>query len=183
MPFTDNSVNISICQFSNCAKLEISDACTDYDTGTLLINGDAVTAAVLTIDGVAYDVFSIYSAAVTQDDLVYTTDDVLAGASVTDGFHTIVYELTAGGTTYTMYEKNLLYYCSLECCVYNMIANIPNYYNCNKCDKSYIENALTAWGLLLSLRYSMECGDVSNAEDIFETLKLICDTTNCNCNN
>jgi hypothetical protein len=181
MPFTDSSVNIKVCQYSNCSKLQVSDNCTDYDS-SLQINGNPVTAAVLTIDDVDYDVLSVFSAATTQDDLVYTTDDVLSGASSADGFHTIVYTLTAGGVDYVMSEKNLLYICELECCVHGMIAKIPEYYNCNNCDSEYINNALTAWGMLLSLRYSMLCGDLSNAENIYDTLDDICSTSNCNCN-
>lgn len=181
MSFTNESMNISVCQYENCGKLQIVDTSTDYDLA-LTINGEAVISAVIGVNGEEFDVFSIFSAATSQDDLVYTSDDVLEDASATDGFKTISYVLTTANATYTMYEKRMLFYCEIECCVYKMIKDIPSYYCSDKCNKIYIDNALTAWGLLLSLRFSMMCGDLSRAEQTYNMLKTICDTNNCNCN-
>lgn len=186
------AVEIEICQYDTCNKVSISDVSTSlYDAGTVTIGGNVVTEAVIVIDEdttLTYDVLSIFTAATDQSDLIFTSDDVLVDSdgnalSLTDGFHTIDYYVIAGGTTYTLAQKNVLFICNLECCIYKKIAQIPDYYNCNNCENEYIQNTMTAYSMLLSLYSSMASGDLIATERIYDLLTVICNTTNCNCNN
>lgn len=178
------AINISICQENNCAELVINDISTSlYDDGTVEINSTAVTEATVSIEDAdgnsdSFNVLSVFTGATTQDDLSFNIS-TLYDETFADGAYTIVYTIVAD-TTYTI-TKSVYLYCTIECCVTKMIATIPNYYNCNKCNSKEILNALTAESLLLSLKNSAGCGDVASTEKIYALLDKVCTFKNCNC--
>ena len=179
------SMNTDLGQANNCSELVIRDNSTDYWTN-LVIGGDAVTAAVLTIDDVEYDVFTTFSAAAVADDqtlLEYNfggDGGIDEDYTVSDGYHQIIYTLTAGETEYEVI-KETVFYCQAACCVYQKVQKIYDYYNCDECEDTFIDDALTAYGLLKSLEYHTMFGDIQKALDTLTVLEQICDLENCNC--
>jgi len=181
------SLNFSTCQFDNCTKLRITDISTDWASSTIPI-GDPNAYVLITItdsDGnvETWDVSDVFDIATVQADLVFDSDDY-SGGPYSDGKYIIKYDIyvdsTAVTPTYTK-TKDQFFDCSIDCCISKMVAKIPDYYQCEDCDREYIRNTLILNGLLLSLKDKVRFGLWAEAQDIYDVLNTMCDWKNCNC--
>ena len=118
------------------------------------------------------------SFAAVSSDLRYTTS-----TSFPDGVYTIRYVITGngGGTAFTNeVTREFLNYCGNKCCVYNMIAAIPEA-NCS-CNSESVDRALFAYTMLQALKNSAQSGQETRAININATLAILCKAENCsNC--
>jgi hypothetical protein len=116
--------------------------------------------------------------------LIYTiiSDDLgmALNVSIPDDIYNIIYTLTdsLSGTVYS-YETNLLLYCNTECCVYNKIATIPQFYSCSTCNSTHIDEAMLAYSMMIGLRANSSCGNSTAALNTLNLLKKICNYQPC----
>ena len=98
-------------------------------------------------------------------------------SSLNDDIYNIVYSVTDISTTPATihtYSSSILLYCGVECCVYNKVQSIPQYYECNTCNSVHINDALTCWGLLMGLESAARCGSANALLDTLNLLKKLC---------
>lgn len=116
--------------------------------------------------------------AVVSADLRYTTS-----TSFPDGVYTIRYVITGngGGTAFTNeVTREFLNYCGNKCCVYNMVAAIPEA-DCS-CNSETVDRAIFAYTMLQALKNSAQAGQETRAANISATLAVLCKAENCtNC--
>ncbi len=181
------SLNFSTCQFENCTKLRITDISTDWASSTIPIGDpNAVVLIVITDSGSnteTWDVSTAFHTATVQSDLVFDSDDY-SGGPYSDGHYTIEYSIYPSSppvtVTYTK-TKDQFFICQIDCCISKMVSKIPDYYQCEGCDREYIRNTLILNGLLLALKDKVRFGLWSEAQDIWDVLDSMCDWKNCNC--
>lgn len=97
-----------------------------------------------------------------------------------DGMYVIRYVLTGngGGTAFTQeVTRDFLVYCLNKCCVYDMIAKVPEA-NCS-CDSDVVERALFAFTMLQALKYSAQSGQDTRAANINSSLTALCAQNDC----
>jgi len=115
---------------------------------------------------------------------VFTYNDI--AANLTDGWHTIVYTITAtvGDSieTYTDTIK-IFTYCNIKCCVFNKMLEMNDFDICK--DSERIASLMHMWNLYNSMLYSANgCGE-SQATEILTRLQQLCEvddtTSGCGC--
>lgn len=113
--------------------------------------------------------------AVDGTDLDYSTTTAFP-----DGLYRIRYVIVGngGGTAFTKeVTREFLVYCQKNCCVYDMIAQIPEL-ECS-CDDERIDRALFAFSYLQALKLAAGSGQATRASNINTTLTTLCAQNNC----
>ena len=174
------SINFTTCQDEGCTEVHIQDTSTGWVTDLTFASVTSATIAITYPGGTTdtFDITTTITGASSQDDLLYE----LTGLTETgDGGYTIVYTITDGATTWTD-TSYLFFKCVIECCVWELLAGIVDYYDCNNCSDEYIKNALDAKAMLASLQGHVKRGNFLKATTILSTLTTMCDFKNCDCN-
>jgi len=189
-------LNFNICQGSSCTGLTFSDTTGSFEGGTATgyTNAELAAAdqAVLTItmaDGTIYtiDLFNIIpgmgfpSNTSTVEYLIPNTDIGLAiGEQLPDQIITFTYTVHTGAVTYTQ-TITQAFYCQVTCCVNTMFLDID--FECASCNNNSMDNALQAFAMLQGLKYSANCGNITEFNNILTQLNKLCSNTNCSsCN-
>lgn len=149
-----------------------------------VVSDTELTLASALSDDVDYEWGFNLNTTPTASDLIF---DVVAqdlglaeDAVIPDDSYNILYEVYDDSTgVWYVYETNILLYCNVECCVYSKLQAIPQYYKCDNCDSTYIDNALLAFAFLESLKAAARCGSSDNLVDILDTLKKLCNYQAC----
>lgn len=115
------------------------------------------------------------------DTLAYTITEALLGVTMIDGLYTIRYYVKDTNAVTTTVIFTVAVYCKVECCVNGIVNKIPDYYQCESCDNTYLRNANEAKAMLEALKLSACGGITGRFEDILETLQDICETMGCTC--
>ena len=145
------------------------------------INLTSTGAGVVTVRANVISVFPTLPNLVNTQFTVNTTDlKYTTSTSFPDGLYTVRYVIAGngGGTAFANENlKEFLVYCNKKCCVYNMIAAIPEV-NCS-CDSEVVGRALFAYTMLQALKNSAQSGQDVRAKNINDALKILCDSANC----
>tara|TARA_R110001632_G_scaffold54822_1_gene134183 strand:- start:186 stop:1118 length:933 start_codon:yes stop_codon:yes gene_type:complete len=114
---------------------------------------------------------------------VFTYNDI--AADLTDGWHTIVYTITAtvGSITETYTDTIKIFtYCDIKCCVFSKMLEMKTLDLCKDVEK--VASYMHLWTLYKSLIYAANGCDASQATDILLRLNKLCPaatTGGCGC--
>ena len=121
-----------------------------------------------------------FDSSVDPDNLYYVLDSNYL-TTYEDGVWTVQYYVEDSNGDSCDSTFNIAMYCKAECGIYQVIADIPDYYTCETCDNKFIDAAVTLWGLLQSLKLAACSASVdkfnnilTTIQDILETLKYEC---------
>ena len=121
-----------------------------------------------------------YAAAIyiTASDLGQT-----AGGTISDDIYTFIYKFTFGGSTdeYGAFEQTEALSCNIHCYVEGLIAGIPDAYNCNDCDNTYLLDTAKVYFYYKALNSSAYNGSLARYNSILSALCDIKDLTTSSC--
>lgn len=194
---------LSVCESKSCDSFDINETTGLYPANaggydiTQAVNYDVanVIDARLEItlpDGtvVAIDSNSpipVYPTLPDSSGLVpFTVTNTMLGltGSLPDGLYKIKYQIDINNVfsqiQITDVVENVLFTCSLRCCIDKMFSKIP-IQNCD-CDSSAVKNALLASALYSALCSAAKCGNITAVDNLMDRLNKLCNVTSCNCN-
>jgi hypothetical protein len=156
---------------------------------TSSVNATAGTAIDLTSTGsgtvsVKSNVIGVFPTLPNVDGTTFSVDtDDLSYATATEfpsGIYTIRYVVYGnGGGNDGSFEviREFLIFCGKVCCIHNIIAEIPEK-DC-ACDNVAVERALFAFTMLEALQHAAQSGQNTRANNINETLDILCSENFC----
>ncbi len=184
-------LNFSTCVINGCTQIQFKETTGFYSTantggwGTPNIDlTDAVTATLAitpygstttyTIDLLATTLFPTDNSSFTYD---IPLSDIGSLTSIVDGQWLFVYTVTDATDTYTksIYKY---FYCNVECCVTDMLAELDLSCDCCK-DSTEYKDYILAWTQLQSLKKAAACGDSDNFTAIKKIIDKLCLNSGC----
>jgi len=204
-------LTISTLQQTSCTELVITDSTGAWTAGNttgwsvsggsgsnIVIDDSSVTTATLTLTNPAGTEYIInlmdtttwqaitpytsgapFDSSVDPANLTFTLDSTYMGTA-TDGIWTIVYYVTDGvdeaTSTYTQ-----AFFCNVKCCVFALLATLPEYYDCQSCDNKYIDNTVTIWGLYKALEIAACSATTDRFDEILASLVNACEAMGLDC--
>ena len=133
---------------------------------------------------VATNVIDVFDTLPNVDGTIFNinTSDVnyATSTSFPDGVYTFRYVITGngGGADFTVETyREFLLYCANKCCIYNLIAQIPEA-DCS-CKDDMVDRALFGFIMLQALKYAAQVGQKERADAINATLLRLCEQDSC----
>jgi hypothetical protein len=126
-----------------------------------------------------------WDSSVSPGTLSFTLTSDILGTSIIDGIWRIKYYVATAEvpSIVALYEFYIGFYCNVECCVESLLAAIPEHYNCDNCDNTYIRDVMTAKALLEALKLAACGAQTTRFNAIQETLSNLCEILGGNCSN
>ncbi len=201
------SLSLTCSQSCDCVTVTLTDNTGAYSAsntggwGSPNLDYTDITCAFFTIvyQGTTYykDITSIFTNATALTDLVFTivaTDvDGESGAKLTDGNIVVTYYVgdTPGTwdgtsdcgspTTSASAEINVPVYCQVQCCVFNKVVAIPQYYCCDECHNQYVDRVFDMWLMLKALQVANTTTGATQFTNTLGQLQNLCNNKDCTC--
>lgn len=149
-----------------------------------LANATAASIIITTPSGASFT-FVITSSGfptttITKQYIVNCSSLTMSGGLV-DGEYTVVYNVNYldGSGEPAIFTTTLRTYivCNLKCCVDRMLTNI-NDWDCD-CNKDVKEDYLTAFSIYQQILHSIECGDLTTADNNIKLANRLCKNLDC----
>lgn len=133
-------------------------------------SGDVYTIDIISDLGFDYPTAEV-------DLLEYEVPSTLLGLAATESFADGIYDVTYkiidnADNEYTVSRKFAMM-CTVWCDISNLLAMIPEQYNCNKCNKDFIHDVYDCYMLMKAAEHASYCGSQSEFENILATLKIL----------
>lgn len=194
-------LNFDICQSSSCKWFSFKETTGIYDADTNEtgwgtpnpevgdyapgVNSDATLTVTIpgVTDPVGIDISDYFPSQDNTFSINITNEDLGldAGASLPNGIYKFVYSLTVDGGSYTR-TKNVFIHCQYDCEVEELLHDLVTEECCLECDNEDLDKIVYLKTLICAAKAAVECGNLSRAENIIETIDDLLDGNNdCNC--
>jgi len=187
-------LTFDICVTNGCTVFKLSELTGQYSATNLTGYGytednpptEVMASATLTIispSNITYtvDVMTQFNWPTSNPYLFANiTAESLGLTTLEDGLWIFTYTLVEEdtGTIYST-TKNYLNFCTSNCCVSQMLANL-NLDECGcECNDVQYENYLKAWVQLEGLKNAAKCGDIESFNNIKKIVDKLCKNINC----
>lgn len=182
-------LSFEICQSSTCGSLIFKETTGAFNANTNP-NGwgapnedttDALTAelAIQLADGSTYTIdlkaTTFFPTTDTTFEYLINGSDIGYDGQIDDQIISFTYTVTTSTETYTQTVVQG-FYCQAECCVNKMFVDLD--FECD-CIKDEMDSALKAFAILQGLKYSANCGNATNFNNLLAQLNKLCAGSSC----